>query len=236
MYYGRPYGMYYDSTYIFVIIAAIITMIASAYCKRVMNHYSCEYIRTGVTGQQTAERVLQAAGIYDVRICQMSGVGISFYRYDKSVNLSQELFHQSSITAVATAAHECGHAMQHHTGYVFNRMISFLNPAVRLSSNAAMPIFFMGLIFSLDPLVMLGIILFGVVVIFQLVTLPSEFNASRRAIAMLKSTGILVTEEEVRGAQKVLFAAAMTYVAALANALLQLLRLLAIAGRGKRRD
>ena len=111
-----------------------------------------------------------------------------------------------------------------------------MHPVMQLSSNAAIPLFMMGLIFSLEPLQLLGIALFSVVVVFQLVTLPSEFNASRRAIAMLKSTGILQTQEEIQGAQKVLFAAAMTYVAALANALLQLLRLLILSGRRNNRD
>ena len=166
---------------------------------------------------------------------QMGGRGISFYRYDKTVNLSAELFHQSSITAVATAAHECGHAMQHASGYGVNRLINLLNPVMQISSNAAIPVFILGLIFSLEILQTVGIVLFSVVVVFQLVTLPSEFNASRRAMVMLQNTGILRTEEEVRGARKVLIAAGLTYVAALAGALLQLMRLVILAG-GRDRD
>lgn len=236
-YIGMPYGMYYyDATYMLVVLAAVISLAASAYCKHVLNRYSQVRVYSGMTGRQTAERVLYAAGIHDVRIEQMNGVGISFYRYDKSVHLSNELYGQPSITAVATAAYECGHAMQHNTGYIFNRMISALHPAMQLCSNAAIPLFMMGLIFSLEALQTLGIILFSVVVVFQLVTLPSEFNASRRAIAMLKSTGILQSQEEVQAAQKVLFAAALTYVAALANALLQLLRLILLSGRRNNRD
>lgn len=236
-YIGMPFGMYYyDSTYVLILLAVVISLIASGYCKHVLNRYSQIRVHSGTTGSQTAQRVLYAAGIRDVTIHQMSGIGVSFYRYDKSVHLSNELFSQPSITAVATAAHECGHAMQHQSGYIFNRMISALHPVMRLSSNAAIPLFMMGLIFSLEPLQLLGIALFSVVVVFQLVTLPSEFNASRRAITMLKSTGILQTQEEIQGAQKVLFAAAMTYVAALANALLQLLRLLILSGRRNNRD
>lgn len=233
MFYG--YRMMMDPTYVLVILAGIIALAASAYCNSTMSRYSRRRISTGVTGQEAAERVLHGAGIYDVGIRQMGGRGISFYRYDKTVNLSAELFHQSSITAVATAAHECGHAMQHASGYGVNRVINLINPVMQISSNLAIPIFIIGLIFSWEPLQSLGILLFGVVVIFQLLTLPSEFNASRRAMAMLQNTGILQTEEEVRGARKVLIAAGMTYVAALAGALLQLLRLIILSG-GRDRD
>lgn len=233
MFYG--YRMMIDPTYVLVILAGIIALAASAYCNSTMSRYSHQRISTGVTGQEAAERVLHGAGIYDVGIRQMGGRGISFYRYDKTVNLSAELFHQSSITAVATAAHECGHAMQHASGYGVNRVINLINPVMQISSNLAIPIFIIGLIFSWEPLQSLGILLFTVVVIFQLLTLPSEFNASRRAMAMLQNTGILQTEEEVRGARKVLIAAGLTYVAALAGALLQLLRLIILSG-GRDRD
>lgn len=233
MFYG--YRMMIDPTYVLVILAGIIALAASAYCNSTMSRYGRQRISTGVTGQEAAERVLHGAGIYDVGIRQMGGRGISFYRYDKTVNLSAELFHQSSITAVATAAHECGHAMQHASGYGVNRVINLINPVMQISSNLAIPIFIIGLIFSWEPLQSLGILLFTVVVIFQLLTLPSEFNASRRAMAMLQNTGILQTEEEVRGARKVLIAAGLTYVAALAGALLQLLRLIILSG-GRDRD
>lgn len=233
MFYG--YRMMIDPTYVLVILAGIIALAASAYCNSTMSRYSRQRISSGVTGQEAAERVLHGAGIYDVGIRQMGGRGISFYRYDKTVNLSAELFHQSSITAVATAAHECGHAMQHATGYGVNRLINLINPVMQISSNLAIPVFIIGLIFSWEPLQSLGILLFTVVVIFQLLTLPSEFNASRRAMVMLQNTGILQTEEEVRGARKVLIAAGLTYVAALAGALLQLLRLIILSG-GRDRD
>lgn len=235
MYYGYGFGRFLDPTYILVILAGVIALAASAYCNSTMSRYSRNRISTGVTGQEAAERVLHAAGIFDVGVRQMGGRGISFYRYDKTVNLLAELFHQSSITAVATAAHECGHAMQHASGYGVNRLINLLNPVMQISSNAAIPVFILGLIFSLEILQTVGIVLFSVVVVFQLVTLPSEFNASRRAMVMLQNTGILRTEEEVRGARKVLIAAGLTYVAALAGALLQLMRLVILAG-GRDRD
>ncbi|MGN0322455.1 MAG: zinc metallopeptidase [Oliverpabstia sp.] len=229
------YGMFYDPTYVLVMIAAVIALAASGYCTSVMNRYSRMRISSGVTGRQAAEMVLHSAGIYDVTIWKMTGMGSSFYRYDKTIHLSSELFEQPSITAVATAAHECGHAMQHAGGYVVNRVMNTIRPVVQISSNAAIPIFILGLIFSLEPLQKVGILLFCGVVLIQILSLPCEFNASRRAVAMLGQTGILRTEEEMRGARKVLFAAGLTYVAALAGSLLQLLRLIIISG-GRDRD
>ena len=229
------YGMFYDPTYVLVIIAAVIALAASGYCTSVMNRYSRRRISSGVTGRQAAEMVLHSAGIHDVTIWKMTGTGSSFYRYDKTIHLSSELFEQPSITAVATAAHECGHAMQHAGGYVVNRVMNTIRPVVQISSNAAIPIFILGLIFSLEPLQKVGILLFCGVVLIQLLSLPCEFNASRRAVAMLGQTGILRTEEEMRGARKVLFAAGLTYVAAPAGSLLQLLRLIIISG-GRDRD
>ena len=229
------YGMFYDPTYVLVIIAAVIALAASGYCTSVMNRYSRMRISSGVTGRQAAEMVLHSAGIHDVTIWKMTGMGRSFYRYDKTIHLSSELFEQPSITAVATAAHECGHAMQHAGGYVVNRVMNTIRPVVQISSNAAIPIFILGLIFSLEPLQKIGILLFCGVVLIQLLSLPCEFNASRRAVAMLGQTGILRTEEEMRGARKVLFAAGLTYVATLAGSLLQLLRLIIISG-GRDRD
>lgn len=235
MFYRYGYGRYMDPTYILVILAGVLALAASACCNSVFARGSRMRIRSGVTGQEAASRVLRAAGIFDVRICQMGGKGISFYRYDKTVHLSAELFHEASITAVATAAHECGHAMQHAGGYAVSRMINAIHPLMQISSNAAIPVFILGLIFSIRPLQTAGIVLFCVVVLFQLLTLPSEFNASHRAVVMMKNTGILQTEEEVRAAKKVLLAAALTYVAALAGALLQLLRLIILSG-GRKRD
>ena len=235
MYYGMGYGMFFDPTYVLVLIAALIALAASGYCTSTMRKYRRVRIMSGVNGQEAVERVLHAAGIYDVGLYPLRGTGSSFYRYDKTIHLSEDLLRQPSITAVATAAHECGHAMQHASGYVVNRLINLVNPVVQISSNAAIPIFILGLVFSLEPLQTLGILLFGAVVVFQLLTLPCEINASRRAIVMLKNTGIVRTEEEIRGAKKVLFAAGLTYVAALAGALLQLLRLIILSG-GRRRD
>lgn len=233
--FGFGYGWYYDPTYVLVILAAVIALAASGYCSSVMRKYSRVGLFSRATGGQTVQEVLHAAGIYDVGLYPLSGSGSSFYRYDKTIHLSADLLNQSSVTAVATAAHECGHAMQHAAGYLPNRIITVINPVMQISSGAAIPIFILGLIFSLRPLQTLGILLFAVVVVFQLVTLPSEFNASRRAVAMLKSTGIVQTKEEEQGVRRVLVAAGLTYVAALAGALLQLLRLIILAG-GRDRD
>lgn len=229
------FGWYYDPTYVLVILAALIALAASGYCSSVMRKYSQMGLHSRITGGQTVQEVLHAAGIYDVGLYPLNGRGSSFYRYDKTIHLSADLMNQSSVTAVATAAHECGHAMQHAAGYLPNRIITAINPVMQISSGAAIPIFILGLIFSLQPLQTLGILLFAVVVVFQLVTLPSEFNASRRAVAMLKSTGIVQTKEEEQGVRRVLTAAGLTYVAALAGALLQLLRLMILAG-GRDRD
>ena len=233
--FGYGYGMFWDPTYVLVILAAVIALAASGYCSSVMKKYSRIRLAGGETGAGTVQRVLHAAGIYDVGLYPLSGYGSSFYRYDRTIHLSADLMNQSSITAVATAAHECGHAMQHAAGYLPNRIITVINPVMQISSGAAIPIFIIGLIFSLEPLQTLGILLFAVVVVFQLITLPSEFNASRRAVAMLKSTGIVQTREEEQGVRRVLVAAGLTYVAALAGALLQLLRLIILSG-GRDRD
>lgn len=233
--YGYGYGMWMDPTYILVILAALVALAASGYCSSVMRRYRSVRLASGETGQSAVQKVLHAAGIYDVGLYPLSGSGSSFYRYDKTIHLSSDLMNQSSVTAVATAAHECGHAMQHAAGYLPNRIITVLNPAMQIGSGAAIPIFILGLLLSLEPLQTLGILLFCLVVMFQIVTLPSEFNASRRAVAMLKSTGIIRTREEEKGVRKVLTAAGLTYVAALAGALLQLLRLIILSG-GRDRD
>lgn len=234
--YGMGYGMFYDPTYILMFLAAVIALAASAYCKSTMKHYSKIRVSTGTTGAEATEKILHAAEIYDVELYRLGGTGSSFYRYDRTIHLSENLCYESSVTAVATAAHECGHAIQHARGYTVNRVINLLNPAMQLSSNAAIPIFFLGLIFSLEPLQTVGILMFVVVVLFQLLSLPSEFNASHRAVVMLVTTGILRTDEEIKGARKVLRAAAFTYIAALAGALLQLLRLIILSGGRRRND
>ena len=234
MYYPMYFG--FDPTYMLVLLGVVICMLASARMNSTFNRYSRVRNHSGMTGREAAERILYSSGIRDVRVEHVSGNLTDHYDpKNKVLRLSDATYNSSSVAALGVAAHECGHAMQHASGYVVNRLINLVNPVVQISSNAAIPIFILGLIFSLEPLQTLGILLFSAVVIFQLLTLPCEINASRRAIVMLKNTGIVRTEEEIRGAKKVLFAAGLTYVAALAGALLQLLRLIILSG-GRRRD
>mgnify|MGYP001088264098 CR=1 FL=1 len=231
-----PYYYYgFDPTYFLVIIGAVICMIASARVKSTYNKYSQYRSASGMTGAQAAQRILNSAGIYDVTIQHVSGNLTDHYNPSaKTLNLSDSVYNSTSVAAVGVAAHECGHAIQHQKGYGPLVLRSTLVPAANIGSSLSWPIFVAGLIFSMRPLLMLGILLFGLAVIFQLVTLPVEFNASSRAIRILEGNGML-GESEITGAKKVLRAAAMTYVASLASSILQLLRLVILAG-GNRRD
>ena len=179
--------------------------------------------------------MLNRSGIYDVRIERVAGELTDHYDpRSKVLRLSDSTYASDSVAAVCVAAHECGHAIQHQKGYGPLVLRSTLVPAANIGSSLSWPVFVAGLIFSMRPLLMIGILLFGLAVIFQLVTLPVEFNASSRAIQILEGTGMLGSSE-VTGAKKVLRAAAMTYVASLAASILQLLRLVILAG-GNRRD
>ena len=231
-----PYYYYgFDPTYFLVIIGAVICMIASARVKSTYNKYSQYRSASGMTGAQAAQRILNSAGIYDVTIQHVSGNLTDHYNPSaKTLNLSDSVYNSTSVAAVGVAAHECGHAIQHQKGYGPLVLRSTLVPAANIGSSLSWPIFVAGLIFSMRPLLMLGILLFGLAVIFQLVTLPVEFNASSRAIRILEGNGML-GESEITGAKKVRRAAAMTYVASLASSILQLLRLVILAG-GNRRD
>ena len=229
-----PY-IYWDSTYILVVIGAVICMIASARVKTTFNKYSAYRSMSGMTGAQAAERILHAAGIYDVRVQHVSGNLTDHYNpANKTLNLSDSVCNQTSVAAVGVAAHECGHAIQDAINYAPLNIRSAIVPAANIGSQLSWPLFIAGLIFSIRPLVTLGIVLFSLAVLFQLVTLPVEVNASSRALKMLESTGILGADEK-KGARKVLTAAALTYVAALAASILQLLRLIILAG-GRDRD
>ena len=229
------YGWYYDPTFILVFAGLILTLIASAGVKSTFARYSRVRCMSGYTGAQAAQEVLRISGLYDVRIER--GAGELTDHYDpraKVLRLSDSTYGSNSVAAVCVAAHECGHAIQHQKGYGPLVLRSTLVPAANIGSSLSWPIFVAGLIFSMRPLLMLGILMFGLAVIFQLVTLPVEFNASSRAIRILEGNGML-GESEITGAKKVLRAAAMTYVASLASSILQLLRLVILAG-GNRRD
>lgn len=230
--YGRGYGM--DPTILLALIGLVLTMIASAGVKSTFAKYNKVKASCGMTGAMAAQRVLQIAGIYDVRIEHIAGSLSDHYDpRNKVLRLSDSTYNSPSIAAICVAAHECGHAVQHQEGYGPLVLRSTLVPAANLGSQAAWPIFVAGLFFSLKPLMILGIVCFFMAVLFQLVTLPVEFNASSRALRILNDSNIL-TDTELPGGRKVLSAAAMTYVAALASSLLQLLRLILLSRRNSR--
>lgn len=229
------YGFYYDRTYILLVIGMLLSVAASAKLKSTFAKYRSVRNASGLTGEQAARRILQAAGITDVQVRAVSGSLTDHYDpRTKTVNLSQDIFGQSSLAAVGVAAHECGHAIQHAIHYAPLEIRSAIVPLANFGSTLSWPLFFLGLIMSFRPLIIAGIVMFSLAVLFQLVTLPVEINASSRALRMLETTGILGREENA-GARKVLTAAALTYVAALASSILQLFRLIILAG-GRRND
>ncbi len=228
---------YFDWTYLLVIAGLLLSMIASANVKGTFNKYSRVRSMSGLTGAMAAQKVLQLSGIYDVRIEHVSGDLTDHYDpRTKTLRLSDSTYGSNSVAAVCVAAHECGHAVQHQKGYGPLVLRSTLVPAANFGSTLAWPIFLAGLIFSMRPLLTAGIILFSLAVLFQLVTLPVEFNASSRALKILEG-GHILGDSELAAGKKVLGAAAMTYVASLAASVLQLLRLIILAGgRGRDRD
>ena len=235
-----PYSYYYgiDPTYILVLIGAVICMIASARVKSTYNKYSKYRSASGMTGAEAAQRILNTAGIYDVTIQHVSGNLTDHYNpSNKTLNLSDSVYGSTSVAAVGVAAHECGHAIQHQKNYVPLTLRAAIVPVANLGSTLAWPLILIGLLFSRNTgalFIDLGIICFSFAVIFQLVTLPVEFNASRRALRILGEQGIL-SESELPYTRKVLQAAALTYVASAASAILQLLRLILLFG-GRDRD
>lgn len=231
-----PYGFYFDSTYFLILIGAVITMIASHKMNSTFRKYSKVRCHCGLTGSQAAERILNQAGIYDVSVERVRGNLTDHYDpRSKTLRLSDSTYGSDSIAAIGVAAHECGHAIQHQTGYAPLTIRGALVPAVNLGSNLSWVFILAGIFLGQNQtLINLGIILFSFAVVFQLVTLPVEFNASGRALNILGNTGIMYGEE-VDQTRKVLSAAALTYVAGAAAALLSLLRLILLFG-GNDRD
>jgi len=235
--------MYFgDATYILVIIGVIITMIASAKLQSTFARYSQIKSSSGLTGEEVAKRILSANGIYDVQVKPVAGQLTDHYNpADKTVNLSEVICHSDSVAALGVAAHECGHAIQDHNGYFPLRVRSAFAPVASFGSGISWPMIIIGLILAQSGSVFgyrvmeIGVFLFSLAVLFQLITLPVEYNASHRALVQLNSTGILPPEEEEE-ARSVLSAAALTYVAAAASALLQLLRLFILFGGRRDRD
>ncbi len=229
------YGYYFDPTYFLLIIGMILSMAASARVKSTFSIYSRVRNASGLTGAEAARRILHMAGITDVTVVPISGSLTDHYDpRNKQLALSQDVYDRTSVAAIGVAAHECGHAIQDAQNYVPLNLRSAIVPVANIGSTLSWPLFLAGLILSIRPLLTLGILLFSFAVLFQLVTLPVEFNASARALKMLGSSGMLGTDE-VKSAKKVLTAAALTYVAALASSILQLLRLIILAG-GRDRD
>ena len=231
-----PFYYYYDPTYILIIIGVIISMIASARVNSTFSKYSKVRSTTGMTGVQAARRILDSAGIRDVRIEQVSGNLTDHYDpKNKVLRLSQSVYGSASVAAVGVAAHECGHAVQHANGYAPLSLRTALVPVANIGATLSWPLVLIGIVAGgSDLLINLGILLFCGALLFQIVTLPVEFNASSRAMRMLTDTGVLYPDEAVK-TRKVLSAAALTYVAAVLASVLQLLRLLLITG-GRRRD
>lgn len=238
MYYGT-YGYGFDGTYILVIIGLVITLWAQAKVQNAYRRYSGVYTGKGVTGAQAAKKILLMNSIYDVTIEKLPTKGLSDY-YDpssKRVCLSEDIYSGTSLAAVAVAAHECGHAIQDAVEYAPLRMRTALVPVANIGSKASWYFIIAGLLIGGTGSVLceIGIIMFALAVGLELVTLPVELDASRRAKACLAESGITV-EEEMDGVSRVLTAAALTYVAAAASGILQLLRLILIYGnrRGRR--
>jgi Zn-dependent membrane protease YugP len=237
--YGYGYGFYryFDPTFFLVLIGIGITLLASLRVKSTFSKYSRVRSRSGLTGAQAAEKILYNSGIYDVRIERIQG-GLTDH-YDpknKILRLSDSVYGQDTLAAIGVAAHECGHAIQHKNSYAPLAIRSAIVPVANIGSMAAWPVIIFGILMSYNQfLINLGIILFSAAVLFQIITLPVEYNASKRAIARLSETGILYGDE-LGQSKKVLDAAALTYVAAAAATILQLLRLIILFGGGRRRD
>lgn len=234
---GYPYYGYvgmFDPTYVLVIIAFFLTMFASFGVQSTFKKYDKIRNSRGLTGAETARRILDANGLYNIRVERVSGNLTDHYSPKENViRLSDATYNSQSVAALGVAAHECGHAVQHQVGYVPIKVRNSIVPVVNICNFLSMPLFIIGLIFSIGSLAMFGAALFGMVLVFQLVTLPTEINASRRALQTITEMGLL-EGDEYKGAKKTLTAAAMTYVAAVAATALQLLRLFLLANRRRR--
>lgn len=227
------YPYYFDPTIIFLIPALILSLWAQAKVNSTFKKYSQVGNRNGYTGAEVARKILDMNGLYNVRIERVGGnLTDHFDPKTNVVRLSDATYGSHSVGAIGVAAHEVGHAVQHATGYSPIKVRNAIVPAVNICNMLSMPILLLGLFLSYT-LVDLGIILFSATVLFQLITLPVEFNASNRAIATLEGQGILAPDE-VKGASKVLKAAAMTYVAAAVSSIMSLLRLIFIFGENRR--
>ena len=225
---------YYDWTMLLVLPGLLLGLWAQYKVKSAFAKYERVSAQNGAAARDVARVLLNQSGCGNVSIQKTAGSLTDHYDpHSNTLRLSGSVYASSSVAAIGVAAHECGHAMQQHEGYSPLKLRSALVPVVNLGSNLYFPIFLLGIVFSWEPLVYVGIACFGLTLLFSLVTLPVEFNASSRAIAALRQGGYL-SNEELRGAKAVLDAAALTYVASAISSLLQLLRLLIIARRNDR--
>ncbi len=232
-YYGYYGYAYVDWSYIALIIAMFVSLIISARVKTTFNKYAKQASKQGLTAERAVQHMLQSNGVYGVGITRTSGSLTDHYNpKTNTVALSESVYGKTSVAAIGVACHEAGHAIQYAEAYGPAKLRMALVPVTNLGSRLSMPLLLLGLILGLMELVWIGIALFSLSTLFQLVTLPVEFDASRRALRAMEHCGILA-DSEISGAKKVLSAAAMTYVAALASSALMLLRYISIA---KRRD
>lgn len=225
---------FYDPTWWLIIVGMLLCLAASGNVSVTYRKYSKIENARGMTASEVAERILKGAGISDVRIERIEGELTDHYDpKNKVVRLSEGVYYSTSVAAIGVAAHECGHVLQHYNGYLPIRVRNAIVPVVNFGSNLSWPLILLGVLFGLTRLVDVGIILFTLVLLFQIVTLPVEFNASKRAIGVIRNTGILYGDE-ITGAKKVLNAAALTYVAGVIATALQVLRLFLLFGRRRR--
>ena len=228
--------MFIDQWYVILVLPAIILSLwASANVNSTFRKFSSVMSRRGITGAESARRVLEANGVYGVRIEHVSGnLTDHFDPRSNTIRLSDSVYSSTSVAAIGVAAHEAGHAVQYAKGYAPMKIRSAIIPITNIGSNLAMPLVLVGILLSMPALAELGVLAFSFSTLFQLITVPVEFNASSRAITAIVNSS--ADENEVNGAKKVLKAAALTYVAALAVSLANLLRLIMIVNGGRRRD
>lgn len=229
------YGYYYDPTYIFIVIGFLITLLAQAWVNGSYSKYKKIGNHRGISGREVARKILDANGLSNVKVVEVAGTLTDHYDpTKKQVSLSTDIYRDSSVASMAVAAHECGHAIQDKVGYTFLRIRHKIVPTVNLCTKLGYFVIFIGFLFGFFEIAMIGFILLCAILLFQLVTLPVEFNASKRAKEQLKQLEI-ADERGNSGVRNMLTAAAMTYVASLASTLLQLFRMLLII-LSRRRD
>lgn len=230
------YNLFDPYYWILIVPSILLALWAQMMVSSNFKKYSAVYNRRGYTGADAARMILDSNGLYHIRIERIAGNLTDHYDPKAEViRLSDSVYGSATVAAVGVAAHEAGHAVQHAVGYGPIKIRTAIIPVTRIGSTLSIPLILLGFVFQFQPLILAGILFYATAALFQLVTLPVEFNASARAVAKIDQYGLL-SAEETRGCKKVLTAAAMTYVAAAASAILQLLRLVLLFGGNRRRD